>query len=60
MHDAIGNGCEGKVVRYEHHCLARLGAGVLQQLEDGLARLVVESARGLVNCAPFLRRVNKD
>ncbi len=48
MDDPVGHGGEGGVVGDDHHGHALLAAGVLQQLEDGLAGDVVQRAGGLV------------
>ena len=48
MNHAVGNSAERGIVRNEHHRTARFAARVLQQLQNGLARFVIECARGLV------------
>lgn len=48
VNDAMGNGLEGSVMRDEHDRTAMYGRGILQKLQDGLARLVVERTRRLV------------
>ena len=48
MDDAIGYVGKCRVVGNKHHRLARGAARVLQQLQDSLARFVVQSAGGLV------------
>ena len=46
--DPVRDGRESAVVGDDHHRATRLAAGVLQKLQNGLARLVVERTGGLV------------
>ena len=48
VNDPVGHGGEGGVVGDDHHGHALLPAGVLKELQNLLARHIVQGARGLV------------